>query len=145
MFVKIKRYIMNNQQQSAQNQQFIPEMEEFFDTPFPECEATKHFHLFPSVLEKYSPYGLNITPSQYKELMTAEGKFTYRNAGMVFNVLVAQTMKGMEMDLDDYIQFTEDVTVSAKKWNDDIQAKHKELAGIDAESKKSVKLPVAEA
>ena len=113
------------------NQQFSPEMDAFFDSPFPECEATKHFGLFPSVLQKYSPYALNITPEQYKELMTANGNFTYRLAGVVFNVLIAQTMKGMEMDLDVYVQFARDITVSARKWNEDIQAKHKELASVE--------------
>lgn len=125
------------------NQQFSPEMEAFFDTPFPECDATEHFHLFPSVLEKYSPYALNITPQQYKELMTANGNFTYRNAGVVFNVLIAQTMKGMEMGLEDYIEFTQAVTTSAKKWNEDIQAKHKELAGMgQTEQPKDKQVPL---
>lgn len=127
------------------NQQHSPEMEAFFDTLFPECEATKHFHRFPSVLEKYSPYALGITPQHYKELMTADGKFTYRLAGVVFNVLIAQTMKGMEMSLDEYVEFAQDIAISAKKWNDDIQAKQRETALAEAPKDNKIPLTKAEA
>lgn len=115
-----------------------PEFQEFLDSPYNKEGAI--WGVLPTVLRKYSPYQMQITVEQYKSLI--DGNISWEMAGLALNVLIAQTAHSMEMEMNEYLEFHQQVADAAKAWNETVVAKRLEL-DPQTQNTNTVPLPTA--